>query len=303
MGSFGIKIRRTTNMNLKELKKLIPWYIKLGIKIMLSWIPNKEVFFRPFGIIYKLGDMMKPEYSLQVFISHLKGSNFDTKNNVILEIGPGDSISTGIIAWSMGAKKSILIDNGNYATKDIKKYKKLIKILKNSGYEKAKKLEECTNFDELLKVANIIYLNKGLNSLRKIESNSIDFCFSQNVLEHIFLNEFSAFISELYRVQKLGGLSSHQVDLKDHLGKSLNSLRFPIAIWESNLFKRAGFYTNRLRCYQLKKIFQMSGFNILKIQLNKWKQIPVKRRWFFKDFKNIVEEELLIKEMYILCEK
>jgi len=102
-------------MNLEVIKKLIPWYIKLGIKIMLSWIPNKEVFLRPFGVIYKLGDMMKSEYSLQVFISHLKGSgNFDPKNNVILEIGPGDSISTGIIAWSMGARKSILIDNGNY---------------------------------------------------------------------------------------------------------------------------------------------------------------------------------------------
>jgi len=290
-------------MNLKELKKLIPWYIKLGIKIMLSWIPNKEVFFRPVGIIYKLGDMMKPEYSLQVFISHLKGSNFDPKNNVILEIGPGDSISTGIIAWSMGAEKSILIDNGNYATKDIIKYKKLIQILKNSGYEKVKKIEECDNFNELLKTANIIYLNKGLDSLRELESNSIDFCFSQAVLEHIFLKDFEDYISELYRVQKSGGLSSHQVDLKDHLGKSLNSLRFSTVIWESNLFKRSGFYTNRLRCYQLKNIFQMSGFDILKIQLTKWKKIPIKRRWLFKDFKNMGEEELLAKEMYILCKK
>lgn len=290
-------------MNLKVIKKIIPWYIKLGIKIMLSWVPNKEVFFRPFGVIYKLGDMMKPEYSLRVFISHLKDSNFDPVNSIILEIGPGDSISTGIIGWSMGAKKSILIDNGNYATKDIKQYKKLIQILKNSGYEKAKKLEECNNFNELLKVANIFYLTKGLNSLRKLESNSIDFCFSQAVLEHIFLNEFSAFIYELYRVQKLGGLSSHQIDLKDHLGESLNSLRFSAGIWGSNLIKRSGFYTNRLRCYQLKKIFLMSGFNILKIQLNKWEKIPIKRRWLFKDFKNIDKEELLIKGMYILCKK
>lgn len=290
-------------MNLKVIKKLIPWHIKFGIKIILSWIPNKEVFFRPFGIIYKLGNMQNPKYSLQVFAYHLKCSNFDPKNSVILEIGPGDSISTGIIAWSMGAEKSILIDNGNYATKDILKYKKLIRILKNSGYEKAKKLEECNNFNELLKTANIIYLTKGLDSLRKLENNSIDFCFSQAVLEHIFLNEFSAFISEIYRVQKFGGLCSHQVDLKDHLGESLNSLRFNTGIWESNLIKRSGFYTNRLRCYQLKKIFQISGFNILKIQLSKWEQIPVKRKWLFKDFKNINEEELLIKGMHILCEK
>ena len=290
------------NMNSKKIKKLIPWYIKFGIKIILSCIPNKEVFFRSFGV-YKLGDMMNPKYSLQVFTSHLKNSNFDPKDSIILEIGPGDSISTGIIAWSMGAKKSYLIDNGNYATKDILKYKKLIQILRSSGYKKAKKLEECNNFSELLKMSNTIYLNKGLNSLRKLESNSIDFCFSQAVLEHIFYNEFSSFISELYRVQKLGGLSSHQVDLKDHLGESLNSLQFPTVIWESSLIKRSGFYTNRLRRYQLKKIFQISGFYILEIKLNKWKQIPIKRRWLFKYFKNIDEEELLIKEMYILCKK
>jgi len=289
-------------MSLKELKKLIPWYIKLVIKIMLSLVPNKEVFFKSFSI-YNLGDMVNPKYSLQVFTSHLKYSNFDLKNSIILEIGPGDSVSTGIIAWSMGAKESYLIDNGNYATKDIKIYKKLIQILKNSGYEKAIKLDECTNFDELLKIANIVYFNKGLNSLQKIESNSIDFCFSQAVLEHIFLKDFSAFISELYRVQKVGGLSSHQVDLTDHLGESLNSLRFNTAIWESNIFKYSGFYTNRLRCYQLKEIFQISGFNISKIQLSKWKQIPIKRKWLFKDFKNITEKELLIKGMHILCEK
>jgi len=289
-------------MNSKLIKKLIPWYIKLGIKIMLNYIPNKEVFFRSFGI-YKLGDMMNPKYSLQVFASHLKHSNFNPKNSVILEIGPGDSISTGITAWSMGAKRSILIDKGNYATKDIIKYKKLIQILKNSGYKKANKLEECDSFNELLKTANIVYLNKGLDSLRELESNSIDFCFSQAVLEHIFLEEFKDYISELYRVLKPGGLCSHEVDLKDHLGKSLNSLRFSTVIWESNLFKRSGFYTNRLRCYQLKKIFQMSGFYILKIQLNKWKRIPVKRKWLFKDFKTLNEEELLTKELYILCKK
>ena len=50
-------------------------------------------------------------------------------------------------------------------------------------------------------------------------------------------------------------------------------------------------------------MFLMSGFNILNLSLNKWKQIPVKRRWLFKDFKNIDEEELLTKEMYILCKK
>ncbi len=289
-------------MNLKSIKNIIPWYMKVGIKVMLSWIPNKEIIFRPSGLIYH-GHTLTPKYSLQVFTSHLRYSNFDLKDSIILEIGPGGSISTGIIAWSLGAKMTILVDKGEYATKNIKKYKELIQLLKHSGYEKAKKLEKCNNFDELARTANIVYLIKGLDSLRELESNSIDFCFSQVVLEHIFLNEFSVFISELYRVQKLGGLSSHQVDLKDHLGKSLNSLRFSTIIWESNLFKRSGFYTNRLRCYQIKKMFLMSGFNILNLSLNKWKQIPVKRRWLFKDFKNIDEEELLTKEMYILCKK
>jgi len=289
-------------MKIKSIKKIIPWYIKFIVKILLSFIPNKEKLFRSIGI-YKLGHMKDPGYSINGFISHLDYSGFNVENRVVLEVGPGDAVSTGIIAWSMGAKKSYLIDNGNYATKDIKIYKKLLQALKISGNERVNKLDEVSNFDELLQRTNTIYLNKGLESLRKLESSSIDYCFSRAVLEHIFLNEFPAFVVEIYRVLKFGGLCSHKIDLKDHLGESLNSLRFNQGFWESELVRRSGFYTNRLRCYQIEKIFQISGFDVLKIQLDQWDKLPIQKRYLSLGFKNLNDEELKIKGMFILCRK
>jgi len=289
-------------MKIKSIKKIIPWYIKFTIKILLSFLPNKEKFFRFLGI-YKLGYMKDSNYSLGVFNSHLEYSGFKPKDSVILEIGPGDSVSIGIIAWSMGAQKSYLLDNGNYATQDINVYKELIQTLIMSGYERAKSLENCNHFNELIEKTNIVYLINGLESLRELQSNSIDYCFSQAALEHIFLNEFQSFISELYRVQKSGSLCSHVVDLKDHLGESLNSLRFNTGFWESNLIKRSGFYTNRLRCGKLKKIFQKSGFMIAKIKLYKWDKLPLQKKYLSKDFKYLGDEELKIKGMFIFCRK
>ena len=78
----------------------------------------------------------------------------------------------------------------------------------------------------ILSKTNSLYLTNGLGDLKKIKSGSIDFIFSQAVLEHIRLNEFNETIKQLYRVLKIDGTSSHQIDLRDHLSENLNNLRF-----------------------------------------------------------------------------
>jgi len=247
--------------------------------------------------------MMNYEYSLSVFNSHLKHSCFNLQNSTIVEIGPGDSISTGIMAWVMGAKKTILIDNGDYATKDFSIYKHLLLILLEQGYEKASILLRCNSLDEILEVANIAYLIDGLKSIQEIKSDSVDFCFSQAVLEHVFKDEINEYISELYRIQKHGGLCSHKIDLKDHMGGGLNSLRFSSKIWEKPLLKRAGFYTNRIRSSYLIQTFENVGFKVIQFELSKWKTLPIKRHKLAKEFMVLPQEELLISGLYVLCKK
>jgi hypothetical protein len=51
--------------------------------------------------------------------------------------------------------------------------------------------------------------------------------------------------NHLGRALKPGGICVHRVDLKDHLGGGLSTLRFTDAIWESVLLRMSGFCTNR----------------------------------------------------------
>lgn len=288
-------------MDLEKIKRLMPWWLKIVIKLLLWPVPNR-ILFRTLGF-YKHGFMIDPHYAISIVESHKQRSGFDFTNAVIIEIGPGDSISTGIIAWAMGANKVILVDNGDYVTKDIRVYNELIRSLFNMGFEKVDELKECKNYDELLHKTRTTYLTQGVQSLKGIKDQSIDFCFSQAVLEHIAFNEFEDLIDEMYRIQKLGGLCSHQIDLTDHLGGGLNSLRFSTKIWESNFFKRAGFYTNRLRYNKILGSFSAVGYIPIKIEKNEWSKLPLAISKLAPEFRMISEHELLISSLYLVCEK
>lgn len=82
------------------------------------------------------------------------------------------------------------------------------------------------NFKDVLAATNSQYFTDGLSSLRSIPTHSIDFIFSQAVLEHLRKHEFLDMMKELRRILKPTGICSHQVDLKDHLGGALNNLTF-----------------------------------------------------------------------------
>lgn len=289
-------------MDFEGIKSKLPWWLKMGTKLAIFFIPNKNVLFRSLGL-YKHGMMIDSQYALSVFKSHLKRSGFSIKNKTILEIGPGDSVSTGIIAWAMGAKKTYLVDNGGFATREVKVYKHLANELSAQGLDKAEQVLKCNNFDDIMDVTSTVYLTEGLDSIKKIKSNHIDFCFSHAVIEHVLLNEIEDFLSELYRVHDIGGIGSHQIDLKDHMGGGLNSLRFGASLWESSLFKKAGFYTNRLRSSQLIEIILKAGFNIVEVQDKRWDRLPINRDKMSGAFRTMPYEELLIQDIYVLFNK
>lgn len=99
------------------------------------------------------------------------------------------------------------------------------------------------------------------------------------------------------------GISSHQIDLKDHMGGGLNSLRFGSSLWECSLFKKAGFYTNRLRGSQLVDIILKAGFNIVKVQDKRWDRLPINREKMSSAFRSMTYEELSIQDRYVLFNK
>ena len=94
-----------------------------------------------------------------------------------------------------------LVDNGYFAKSNIIDYIQLKDALISESLNPPN-LAENDDIDLILKKSNSEYLTKGLSSIKKIPSNSVDLIFSQAVMEHIRKKDFEAMNSELYRVLK-----------------------------------------------------------------------------------------------------
>jgi len=211
----------------------------------------------------------------------------------ILELGPGDSIATGLIAHAYGVGRTYLIDVGSFVYQDIQTYHKILDAWKERGIS-CDNLEKCHSFEDLCNKSNTLYLTDGIKSLKTIPTGSVDFVFSNAVLEHVRHSEFMMTMAELRRVLKPAGVGSHLVDLKDHLGGALNNLRFSERIWESSLFASSGFYTNRIRFGEMLQYFKKSGFRVKVIQKKTWTSLPTPREKMWHRYRRLPDEDLLV---------
>lgn len=280
----------------------MPWWFKIAVKIILSRIPFKYSFWKYLGI-FRHGYMAQASYGLDVFNNHVSRAGLKRKLNgkVILELGPGDSIATAIIAASYGAK-AILIDVGKFATNDMTRYNDIIVFLKHAGLNPPD-ISAAKSIEEILMVCNAKYLTDGLKSFSSLESSSVDLVFSQAVLEHIRKYDFIGVMKECFRVLTREGVASHRIDLKDHLGGSLNNLRFNEYIWESNFFVNSGFYTNRIRFIKMLDMFEDSGFVSEVIDVRRWESLPIKKTKLSKEFSFLPDKDLIVSGFDILLTK
>ncbi len=284
-----------------KIKQKIPWWTKIFLKIILARLPFNYQFWQNIGL-FRHGKMDNTQYAIEVFLSHVKKSEIkELKEKTIMEVGPGDSISSAIISYSYGAK-SILLDVGRYAKTNTSTYLKLSNNLKKMGYSPPD-IVASDNLEKILIKSSASYLTAGYKDLKKIKSESIDLIYSQAVLEHISLDDFKNTFNEFYRILKKGGVSSHQVDLRDHLDESLNNLRFSEKIWESKLFTQSGFYTNRIRFDEMIAIFKDSKFNVEIKNILKWDKLPLPKSKLNKKFQSVPEDVLKIKVFDVILRK
>lgn len=289
-------------MNL--LKKILPWWTKIIIKVIF------ERLFFSYKTLAKLnlvrhGQMDNSEYAISVFKKHF--DYFKEKSNKtsfsFLELGSGDSVSSGIIAYYYGCNNSYLVDTDDYVINEVEQYKNLIDTMNRNFPDKAIDIGQLKNFEDLLTKFRINYLTNGTDSMRKLESKSIDFSFSQAVLEHVWKSEFTPLFNELHRVMKDDGVSSHTVDLRDHLSESLNNLRFSESVWESSAFKKSSFYTNRIRMSPMVNLIEGSGFKTQITNTVKWDKMPIKKRKLNSEFQKFEEKELLVSSFSLTLSK
>jgi SAM-dependent methyltransferase len=284
---------------LKVTKAKIPWWMKVCVKLVLSRLPFEYRFWQMVGV-FSHGKMNDLGYVQSVFDHHILAANLKKKllGKTLLELGPGDSIATAVISACHGAR-AILVDAGDYAVKRVGPYQVFANNLREQGLNPPD-FSEARTREDILAICGARYFVNGLHSLKAISDGSIDFIFSQAVLEHVRRDEFFEIMKELYRILSSDGLISHRVDLKDHLGGELNNLRFNETVWESDFFSKSGFYTNRIRFSLMIEMFEDAGFYIESIQCERWAVSPIRRRSLSRDFSLISDDDLLVKGFDVL---
>jgi len=272
----------------------MPWQMKLVAKMALSRLPVPFSVWRRLSV-FRHGGMRGGAYALAVFERHLKYicNRGGLTGKILLELGPGDSVASGLLASIHGAQQTILVDTGDYIVRDIDLYREML-----SGWQKhglnVQALLKCRSFDQLSRESRIIYLTDGLSALRSIESSSVDIQFSNSVLQHVRLSQFDETLRELRRILRTGGCAFHEVDLRDMLGGALNNLRFSDRVWESMLFANSGFYSNRIRYHEMLKAFKSNGFEVEVTKESRWTVLPISRKSMSPRFRLLDEDNLLV---------
>jgi SAM-dependent methyltransferase len=277
-----------------SVKALVPWRAKIAAKIVLSRLPFGPSFWQRMSL-FQQGGMEDPSYALEVFSRHFE--RFDHARGdddfAVLELGPGDTASSALIAYAHGAARTYLVDAAPFAIRELKPYFALAEVLGKRGL-RVPDLSAVESFEELLLACGATYETDGLASLRAIPDRSIDFAWSHAVLEHVRRAEFLETLQELRRVLRPRGVCSHCVDLKDHLGEALNNLRFTEWVWESGLMADSGFYTNRIRYSEMLGLFREAGFDPDVVRLARWPRLPTPQKKFSPSFAGLSDAELRV---------
>jgi SAM-dependent methyltransferase len=278
----------------------VPWQLKIAAKIVLAQLPFSYHFWEKIGL-FKQGGMERPEYALGVFRRHFDTAGLAGKVDgfIGLELGPGDSLSSALIAKTFGASKTFLVDVEPCATTDLKVYHEMEVCLRQLGLHPPN-LDHCKTMDDVAKACGAEYMTRGLDSLRKIPTASVDFVWSHAVLPYIRRDQFVPTLRELRRIQRPGGVASHTIPIKDIIGGKLNDLRFDAGIWESPLMANSRFYTNRLRYQELLRLFREAGFEPEVIRKVEWDTLPTPRQKMAQEFAALPEEDLKVSDFDVL---
>ena len=276
------------------------WALKLITKLILSKLPFSYNLWSYIGL-FRHGAMDDFSYAWKVLQKH--ASELDqAKGWKGLELGPGDGLLSAFLAPAMGASGLTLVDAGDFAHKDVKRYHQQINgFLKSFPDVRLPKITESNSIDEMLSSVGGDNYCGGLRSLQSLESNSYDLIYSQAVLEHVRHYEFVDTMQECYRLLSPNGVMSHVVDFKDHLGGGLNNLRFSSSLWERNWFASdSGFYTNRIRLSEMISICENIGFEVEVRSMKYWDVVPIQRTQLAKEFLSLSDKDLLISGAHLI---
>jgi hypothetical protein len=242
---------------------------KALIRGAISYIPGLLPFLKKIKGEKKYGGTDSARYCYSVWMRHFKilNENFGKQNiKKVAEIGPGDSLGMGLMALITGAEKYFVFEvKKSIATKkNLDVFEELVDLFINKSkipgdeefpfmqpkldsYEFPESIFR-ENFDKLIDENRLNKIRRAIESENnnefeinyivpwfekyKLLIGSIDFIFSQAVMEH--LNDLDSVYKIMYNVLSPGGIMSHEIDYSAHeTHKSWNGhLNYGDIIWK-----------------------------------------------------------------------
>ncbi len=194
-------------------------------------------------------DKDRAEYVKGVFAKHMEPAkaHLDLAGARVLEIGPGGNVGVALLFLTAGCRDAACIDTFPWVSEQTDLYRDLAE-----------------DADELL--SKIDYRCPEAIETTPLPSESFDFVYSQAVLEHV--RDPLATARSMARLLRPGGVTSHQVDLRDHRDFSdpLVFLQHSDWVWEAAT-SRSPSYMNRMRAPEWQMTFEKCGLKVLEMRV------------------------------------
>ncbi len=311
---------------------------KSMIKGLLTFLPGLRTIARK----KKPGGTVSASYCYGVWMKHLTllyKNGMKTIPSTVAELGPGDSIGTGLAAILSGSRRYFALDVvehsnasrnrelltdllamfGNRAPRptkgwpdfdeyldntlfpsDILTQEILRKSLTDQRIEKVREALSGAISDAKVDDIGIKYMVPW-NEFRVIEPESVDLIISHSVLEHVEDLEatYEAFDSWL----KPGGWMSHQIDFTSHgLTKEWNGYRRHTEFAWKIIKGGRPYLINRAPCSEHISLLQRTGFKVI-CNLQQHRQDGIPRSALAPRWRSLSDEDLSCGGLFVQARK
>jgi hypothetical protein len=310
-------------------EKLIP--MTIGLVLHMPFVKTL--------LSYRTGGTIESKYCYSVWLRHLKMLN-SVRNGVpkkVAELGPGDSLGIGFAALLSGCESFRAFDVIKYwnVERNLKIFEELVVLFKNKApipdnteYPKVQPELDTYAFPDNILSEEILtesLSESRLEAIREeiknpdnprntlvkfyvpwddykvISPDSVDFVYSQAVLEHVEDPEGTYFAFSKWL--KKGGIMSHSIDFKCHrTTKRWNGHR-TYSEFEWKIVKGGRmFLINRVPYSVHRELQKKHGFRILE-ELPVILANDIPRNKFSQRFRNLSEEDMTTSGAYVLSVK
>jgi len=316
---------------------LDPTAIKSITKGLLTFLPGWQRIRRKEG-----GGANSARYCYSVWLRHrtlAARTGFISHPDVVAELGPGDSIGTGLAALLSGCKSYLAFDIVPFAAleRNLGVLDELVELFQNrtpipGAAEFTNLHPDLDNYAFPADLYSEGHLKEALNEVRvrairqvllnckaqrcstvniryaapwdsreMIEAGSVDMIFSQAVMEHV--DDLPASYEAMYQWLRPGGVMCHEIDFRCH-GTARNwngHWTYSDPIWKIIRGQRP-YFLNRKTCGDHLELIQNAGFEIVYVQRKKSEQ-NIRQEDLCNGLENTSNLDLVTSSAYVISRK